>query len=207
MRRPNNTSKRAKFNTDALSDQNTRNSFVQTLIGKASLNTVEPEDKGVEEIWSSVRKVFYESANEVIPRVRRSKPTWISSTTWAHIEARRLTKIEMFSEADPARKQDLRNAYNERHRVVKKCIKRDKQRRIDGIADRAEIAARKANMRDLYRTASEITQRGRAVNNSTIPKMDTDEKLLVTIEKQMQGHFTYLGSDISPNGGAELDAV
>ena len=69
---------------------------------------------------------------------------------------------------------------------LKKCIKREKLRQIDDLADRAEIPARKGNMRDLYRTAAEITQRGRAWNSSRIPVMDTDGKLLVTTEAQMR---------------------
>ena len=58
IKRPTGTAGRIKFIIDALRDQNTSHCFVQTLSDKMALNSYEPDNASVENIWSSVRKAF-----------------------------------------------------------------------------------------------------------------------------------------------------
>ncbi|XP_055912883.1 uncharacterized protein LOC129946652 [Eupeodes corollae] len=194
LRQSQNAARNPKFNTNALSDPDISRSY--TLNCRASSLNVSV-DSDVDEMWGEIKSVFMEAGSETVPRRARVSDSWIYQDTWEKIELRKLLKLQINAETDVQRKAELRNEYRIAHKMVYRCVRRDRRVRKDGLADNAKKAARRGDIRELYQIAKEVV---RKKSNNNHPVIDMDGTLLGAEVPQ-------LNIDIEPPLVAEIETA
>ena len=149
LKKPRST--RTKYCTYRLRDQSVREEFFITLANRYDIlyngsDDDEEAELDVEQEWSKVREMYSSTCEEVLGKVRRERRAWMGEDTWKLVEERRALKAKL--EAANTRKQKLAATimYNKKNHEVKRSGRRDKRRRIDEMAQEAEIAAEQRDM-------------------------------------------------------------
>ena len=81
-----------------------------------------------------------------------NRKPWISDETWKKVEERQRAKEELNQARTRNQKQLAASKYSEVGGVVKKQLRRDKRAFLNEIADQAEEAAGKGDLKALYAT-------------------------------------------------------
>ena len=108
----------------------------------------------------------------------------MNETTWRPAEERRVLKAKL--EATKTRQQTLVavNRYNEKNHEVKRSCRRDKRRRIDGLAREAEEAAEQRNMKRVYDTTRLLRGR-KTVQSKPVHVKDKNGVVLTRTDDQL----------------------
>ena len=136
----------------------------------------------IEERWGQFKKVYNESARKVVGEKRRVKNDWISGETYRKIEERRRLKEKIGSTWSARLKERATTAYAVKDKEVKASARADKRRRLNNLAEEAEIAARNNCSGDLYQLTRKIAGQGR--NMTTIK--DREGKRLVNEDEVLE---------------------
>lgn len=94
----------------------------------------------------------FKAAGEVLSFKKRKKEEWIQWETWKKVETRKQIKQRMNSTQSERVRDQLRRKYSELDREVKRMTKLDKRKFVERLADEAEEAAGKQDLKTLYRT-------------------------------------------------------
>ena len=121
-----------------------------------NLNDGEGNVKGLEETWLTTKKIWLDTCEEVLGKKTRTHKEWITRETIGLIDARRLKKTKLNNSRTRAAKAEAQQEYKEAHRLVKRCLRKDKARFLDNMADQAEKAARQGHLGDLYRITKKL---------------------------------------------------
>jgi len=89
------------------------------------------------------------TAEEVLGRPRKKRKPWIRKESWALVDQREEINKKILSTRSERIKKRLRTEYKEKSKQVKRSIRSNKRKWMDGIASEAEDAARKQQMRTL----------------------------------------------------------
>ena len=80
----------------------------------------------------------------------REKKAWIQTATWHKIEERKGMKQKLNSTQSERAREQLRAEYSNLDKAVKRMAKADKKSFVDSLADEAEQAAGRRDLRLLY---------------------------------------------------------
>ena len=125
------------------------------------------------------------TADEVSGRPRKKRKPWITEESWALVDQREEINKILSTRSERIKKR-LRTEYKEKSKEVKRSIRSDKRKWMDGIASEAEDAARKQHMRTLY-GLTKVLCNERSKNSTTI--LDKSGNL-VSGKKEMQARWT-----------------
>ena len=84
--------------------------------------------------------------------ISRKKEEWIRPDTWKKIDERKAVKQRINSTKSERIKDQLKGKYSLLDREVKALARADKRAYVDGLADEAEAAAGRQDVRTLYKT-------------------------------------------------------
>jgi hypothetical protein len=137
------------------------------------------EDEDVEQYWSTFKNVVVETCQQVLGPKTSDHKDWISSDTLLKIKERKKQKETLLNSKTRAAKETANQNYNQACKEVKRSAVQDKQSYIDNIADKAEEAAQKGNLRDVYQYTKRLSGNYKTANR---PVKRQQGKPLSTIE-------------------------
>lgn len=182
------TNTRRKFAVHKLKQPEVINEFTLKLRNRFS--ALETEDQTIPEKWNNITTAFISAAEETIGYRKNAKEEWLTDGTWKLIEDRRTIRGKIHDSIDENRKEQLSKSYREKDKDVKKSVRKDKRTRMEKNATKAEEAARKGDMRELYKITKLMA--GKFINNNTENIKDKDGQLLSKendILKRWAEHF------------------
>ena len=109
--------------------------------------------------------VLLRAATEKLGFRKSVKEEWLSSDTWDLISERKRIRSKMlYCKESP----ELERSYKDKDKEAKKSARRDKRKRIEDSASRAEEAARTGNIQELYKITKMMP--GNFTNTSNVVK-------------------------------------
>jgi hypothetical protein len=131
-----------------------------------------------------VKKAYTETCNAVLGTKKRQYKPWITAGTIGLIEERRELKHKLIQAKTRSQKREFQQAYNIKEKQVKKSARTDKRRRVDEIAEEAEKAAERQDLKELYQKTRLLA--GKSYNNQNKPVKDKEGNIIPKQEKQME---------------------
>ena len=154
---PKETVSRKKYNINLLKDQQAQNAFSLTLKNKFQiLQDLPTEDQDVQTLWQHTKEILTSTCNEELGLKQRHQNNWISANTIAKIEIRKQKKEEVNRSCTRRMKAAAQEEYTKANIEVRKSVKKDKRTFYENLANEAEQAAQKGNMKELYDTTRKL---------------------------------------------------
>jgi len=155
---------------------------IMQMLGLSNRFTVLQEDLSIEEKWELFSTIVKASADTVIGRKRgTNRERWISDRTWNLINDRKEAKKRKDQAFTRARAQAEAVNYRKLDKEVKKSCKQDKKDWIECKCTEAQEAASRNDIRGLYGVVRQLTG---AKDNTNVPIMAKDGRLLLTGSEQ-----------------------
>ena len=115
------------------------------------------------------------AGEKVLGIKKRKKEEWIQGKTWEKIETRRGAKQQISLTQSERVRDQMRRKYSELDREVKKMTKLDKRKFVERLAEEAEEAAGRQDLKTLYGINKMLNN---GFKNSDVPVKDTDGNVL-----------------------------
>ena len=139
--------KRTKYDTSKLKDEKVRNTFKITLRNRFQvLKGVEDE---VERDFGIIKKTFLEVAETVLGRPQKKNKPWISGESWSLIDEGQQINKKILGTRSERVKGQLRKRCKDKDKEVKRSLKSDKKKWLQGIASGAEEVVCSQHMKNL----------------------------------------------------------
>ena len=150
--------KRKKYNVSFLKDAQTREEYRLNLTNRFQvLQELLEEETDLNKQWQNIKETWTSTCQEVVgPRTPQQKE-WISVETLRKVQMRKEKKTAVNNSRTRTAKAKAQEEYAEVNREVKKSIKVDKRNYIDSLAEEAEQAAGRGNMKELYDTTRKLS--------------------------------------------------
>ena len=136
-----------KIDSDKLRDTETRDRFRIELQNRFQLLSSDSER---EISLDDFNKAIIETGETILGFKERAKKVWIQPATWHKIEERKGMKQKLNSTQSGVAREQLRAEYSNLDKDVKRMAKADKKAYVDNLADEAEQAAGRRDLRSLY---------------------------------------------------------
>lgn len=172
---------RAKFNTQLFQDIGTTELYQAMLQNR--FQALQELHSPIEEHWSNLKTIWKETCLEVVGKKKSNHKPWISTETLKKVEERRAKKEKLNQCKTRTKKAAAHRDYQVANKEVKKSARRDKKNYIETLAQEAEEAAGKNNLKELYMTTKKLTGKFRRSNTQI---RDKQGRLLTTKEEQLQ---------------------
>ncbi|VDP56337.1 unnamed protein product [Schistosoma margrebowiei] len=147
------------------------------------------------------------TCHEVLGHKKHHHKEWITDDTLDKIQERRKKKAAINTSRTRAEKAKAQAEYTEVNKQVKRSIRADKRKYVEGLATTAEKAAREGNMRQLYGTTKKLS------GNRSKPEQPVKSKegeVITNIEEQQNrwvGHFKELLNRPAPLNPPNMEAA
>jgi len=175
---------RIRFDVKKLRTKETRETFQITLRNRFEvLREEDNEGESVENTWSTLKHAIVEACEENLGRPPPNRKPWIKDETWQKVEERKKLKQDLNQARTRQQKQCAANRYNEMAKEVKKQLREDKRAFFNEMAEQAETAAGKGDLKALYTTTRLMSGRR---NNPNRPVRDKRGQLLTSVERQLE---------------------
>ena len=203
---------RKVFNTDRLKENHIKQEFAIKLQNRFRiLEDLEDDEDEVENTWKRIKDNYNQTAEEVLGYRKRDRKDWISDQTWTKIEERKKIKTKLNAAKSDRLKDKLRTDYAAKDKEIKKSAKEDKRKFVEDLADKAQQASERGDLRQMYKITKQLS--GKATNTNQAVK-DKSGKLL-TAEKEVTNRWKQHFEEVlnrpepeigaSPEPSADLD--
>lgn len=108
-----------------------------------------------------MEKVYKETAEKVLGRVKKKNKQWLREETWKAIDQRQMIHDKVHSTKSERRKSKLRLEYKMKDREVKRRAREDKRFWLEQMGNEAEKYSENGRTRELYQTTKKITNKRR----------------------------------------------
>ena len=143
-----------------LKDETTRHAFRQELRNRFQILGEEHEMN-----IDQVNQIFKAAGEKVLGFKRRKKEEWIiKEQTWKKIDERKVMKQRVNSAKSERIRNQLRQKYSVLDKEVKRMAKMDKKDYVEKLADEAEEATRRQDLKTLYRINKSLNNRFRTTD-------------------------------------------
>ena len=173
---------RVRYDVRKLKNQEEKQAFQIKLQNRFELLQTNENDT-VEQIWGGIKQAIISTCDDVLGRPPIKRRPWISDNTWQMVEERKKAKQNVNQAKTRQQKQTAAATYTIKANEVKKRLRADKRHYVNTIAEQAEEAAGKGDLKTLYATTRLLSGRH---TNSNRPVRDKEGKLLTSIEEQLQ---------------------
>ena len=140
------------------------------------------QDVDINALWEKTKKALVDTCESVLGRMKRTRKEWLSDETYRKVEERRKAKQILHVARTRQGKREANRYYNEKNREVKKSCRRNKRNLIESIAQEAEDAAKKNDLRTLHMTTRKLS--GIRCNQNR-PIRSENGTLLTKLEDQL----------------------
>ena len=178
------------FNARVGSDNTNR----ERIMGKHGTGTMTDNSFGIlqEETEMTIHSfnMAMELAGKAVLGYRRAKKEqWISISTWDKIDQRKGIKKKLLTTKSPRLKERLSREYSQKDKEVKRSTRVNKCTYIENLAEDAEAAARRKDMKSLYQITKKL--KGDTGPNQNLPLKDADGKIISREreDRKMEGAF------------------
>ncbi|XP_073841490.1 uncharacterized protein [Musca autumnalis] len=178
------TKSNRKFDVEKLKVQEHRNASM-TSISSQLPHVTNSRYLNINDINTNIINIYNETAKQTIGFNHHKRKVWISNNTWEIIEQRNALNTRISNENGDA--TDQRTLYKNLSMSIKKSAKRDKLQWNDEQANQAELAARRGDVKSLYKISRTLCGKPTYTNklimseNGTLHTA-TDEQLLRWME-------------------------
>ena len=173
---------RVKFDVGKLKIPESKQAFQIALHNRFEALQVEDGERTVEQCWTDLKEVTVGACEEVLGRPPVNRKPWISDETWQKVEERKKLKHELNQARTRQQKQVSASKYSEVAKDVKKQLRNDKRNFFNELADQAEKAAGKGDLKALYATTRLLSGRR---SNTNRPLRDKAGGLLTSVDDQL----------------------
>lgn len=199
-------STRIKFDVRKLQMEENKNDFHIALQNRfQALQTEEQDERTAEGAWITFKQATVGACEEVLGRPPVNSKPWIRDETWQKVEERKKLKQELNQARTRQQKQIIANRYSVMAKEVKKQLRRDKRSYFNEIAERAETAASKGDLKALYTTTRLLGGKKGSLNR---PVRDKTGHLLTSVEDQLarwREHFQEVLNRPPPQNPPDLE--
>ena len=122
------------------------------------------------------------ACEEVLRRPPVNRKPWISDETWQKVEEKKNLKHELNQARTRQQKQVSASKYSEVAKDFKKQLMKDKRTFFNVLADQAEQAAGKGDLKALYATTRLLSGRR---SNTNRPLRDKAGQLFTSVDDQL----------------------
>jgi len=199
---------RIRFNVGQLKFKEKREEFQLALHNRFQELLTEKEEiveETTEQAWACMKETLVGTSEEVLGRLPSNRKQWISDDTWQKVETRKKLRQQVNQAKTRLQKQHASTVYNEMAKEVKKSLRSDKRQYFNEIAEQAESAALKGDLKTLYSTTKQLSGRR---NNPNRPVRDKKGKLLTSVEDQIarwREHFQEVLNRPPPENPLDLE--
>jgi len=193
---------RVKFDVAKLRTPEIREAFQLALHNR--FQALETEEE-VEQNWTGMKEAIIGASEEVLGRPPANRKEWITDATWQKVEERKRLKQKVNQARTRQQKQQVAGEYTTVAKEVKKSLRVDKRNYFNEMAEKAETAAEKGDMKALYATTRQLSGRRSNLNR---PVRDKQGQLLSTVEEQIarwREHFQEVLNRPPPENPPELE--
>nr|KAG5689204.1 hypothetical protein BaRGS_014860 [Batillaria attramentaria] len=175
--------RRQKYNVSLLKDTQTREKYSLTLRNKFQvLQELHEEVADLETRWHKVKETLKTTCQEVVGPKKHQQKEWISAETLRLTQERKQKKAEVNNSRTRAAKAKTQKDYTEANKRVKRSARIDKRNYIDSLAEEAEEAAAKGNLKQLYDTTKKLSGK---YSKPERPVKDKEGNAITGTEKQL----------------------
>ena len=182
--------KRRKFNTGRLKDPDIVNEFQLSLQNRFSvLQRLDEDDEDINSTWEHTKDAIITTCEETLGYIQHNRKQWISEKTWETICERRQDKERILNATTRQQKRHATEQYAKRDKEVKRRCKQDKRDYVEHLAQQAESACGKGDIKSLYNITRQLGDRP---SNNNTPVKDKNGATLTKLEEQLgrwQEHF------------------
>jgi len=140
-----------------LEDMECQKTFKTKLRKGASALRSEAHE-GVEERWERIKTTIQDICENILGRENNTIKEWISDSTWKMIKRRKQTKGKICATYARTRKgNELEKKYVALSKEIKKSVRRDHRAYPDGIANEAQVAANRGNIKGMFNAMRRLT--------------------------------------------------
>ena len=196
---------RVKFDVGKLKIPESKQAFQIALHNRFEALQVDDGERTVEQCWTDLKEVTVGACEEVLGRPPVNRKPWISDETWQKVEERKKLKHELNQARTRQQKQVSASKYSEVAKDVKKQLRNDKRNFFNELADQAEKAAGKGDLKALYATTRLLSGRR---SNTNRPLRDKAGQLLTSVDDQLarwKEHFQDILNRPPPQNPPELE--
>ena len=139
--------------------------------------------------WERSKQALLETCQETLGFIQHKRKTWISDDTWNKIEERRIIKEKVLASKTRQQTKEAQDRYNDKDKEENKGCKGDKKKYVEQLAEEAERACNKGDIKSLYNITRQLS--GGTSNTNTLVR-DKNGKALTKPEEQLtrwQEHF------------------
>ena len=131
--------------------------------------------------WNRVKESYAAAAKKTVGLKKKKTKEWLSTETWARIEARGKAKEKMLNAKSSRQIQRTQQEYKIRDREVKRSARKDKKNFIKTLASEAEEAAGKRDFGTVYTITKQLCGNN---SNHSMPVKDKEGKVITTEREQ-----------------------
>ena len=158
------------------------------------------EDLNIEDI----NQVYIETGERILGFKKRKRKVWMKKDTWDKIEERKTIKGKIDSTRSERVKAQLKQNYSDLDKEIKGLTKKDKIDYVEELASEAEEAARRQDLRTLYKITKSLNGNVRSGN---CPIRDEGDKIITDDSEEVsrwQNHFQSILNRPSPDEEADI---
>ncbi len=200
--------KRQKFNVGFLKDPKIQKDYMLKLTNKFQvLQELYDEETDLHTMWKGVKNALTLTCQEVLGPKKPQQKDWMTAGTMHKIKVRKQKKEALNISRTRATKVAAQAKYTKAHKEVKRSVRTDKQRYIDNLAEVAEQAAAKGNMKQLYDTTRKLTGK---YSRQERPVKDKEGQVIMGLEQQLNRwteHFEELLNRPAPASPPDIQAA
>ncbi|VDI73809.1 Hypothetical predicted protein [Mytilus galloprovincialis] len=172
--------KRRKFYVGKLKIPNIREEFQISLQNRFSaISDLDIEENDI----NNTQNVILETCEETLGYMQYKRKNWMSDNTWVKVEERRKAKENVLNATARQQKRQTHDLYREKDKEVKQNCKQDKRNYVEQLAQEAEIACNKGDIKSLYNITKELSGR-RSNSNATVK--DKNCNVITKDEEQLK---------------------
>ncbi|VDP48757.1 unnamed protein product [Schistosoma curassoni] len=172
-----------KFNTDFLRNCDKLKEFKKLHSNRlqAFHDLLNGEGTTVESNWKEIKEAITSTCHDVLGHKKHHHKEWITVDTLDMIQERRNKKAAINTSRTRTEKAKAQAEYTEVNKQVKRSIRTDKRKYVEGLATTAEKPAREGNMRELYDITKKLYGNHRKPEQTVKSK---EGKVITNIEEQ-----------------------
>ena len=158
----------------------------------------------METMWETIKQAWKSTCEEVLGKKSRTQKEWLTAATMRVVDKRRVKKAELNMAKTRALKARLSGEHTALNKEVKKSSRRDRRDHVERMAQDAEDAAGRGDMRELYQITKRLARKKRTQPQHVLSK---DGETLTSPKEQLERlreHFQDLLSRLLPPNPADI---
>ncbi|XP_070493805.1 uncharacterized protein [Chironomus tepperi] len=130
--------------------------------------------------WRQIKEGIVNTCNTELGIKKDKREDYIRESTWNAIDQRKEVNVKLLN-CNESRAEELSKQYALLNKRVKREVRNDWRRHLNGLAEKAQTASDCGNMKDLYNTIKELSDRS---GRKQVPIKSKEGRILVTVDEQ-----------------------